>query len=503
MAQRPAPFAVDGKEVAIVTPEGDMAMVSGTTLNETAAKNLRQWIKDNFGATVVALLALLIATAAPAQQTASPCYWQGQLVKCFPTTGIYLDGNRSVRFGETTGNGSNYVEVKAPAALGGDFVMTLPAATDTFVGLATTDVLTNKTLTSPKLNENVAVTTTATKLNYLTSAAGTTGTASTNIVFSTSPSLTTPTIGVATATSVNKVAITPPTSAATLTLIDGSTLATAGAFSTTLTATGATNVTLPTTGTLATLAGSENLTTKTLTSAHVATSLLFNGTSSGTLTMAPGATITDYTLTLPTAVAGTAGSTLTSTTGGVTSWTATLPVANGGTGAATLASNGVLYGNTTSAVQALAVNSSATNKFLTQSSSGAPAWNTIATGDLPITISSGTANINCAEVTNVSLCSDSNTVMYIRIGNNVHVAGEVDIDPGATGNMVVRLDLPIASDLTNAHDLSGSAHGVNGTSTNQEMLIYGNTSLNVAEFYGNATNTASNEFYFSFDYIVK
>jgi len=58
-----------------------------------------------------------------------------------------------------------------------------------------TDTLTNKRLTSPKLNEDVAVTTTATKLNYITSATGTTGTASTNIVFSTSPTLVTPNLG--------------------------------------------------------------------------------------------------------------------------------------------------------------------------------------------------------------------------------------------------------------------------------------------------------------------
>jgi len=88
------------------------------------------------------------------------------------------------------------------AATAGSTTVTLPGSTDTLVGLATTDTLTNKTLTSPKLNENVAVTTTATKLNYLTSATGTTGTASTNIVFSTSPVLTTPTIGAATGTSL-------------------------------------------------------------------------------------------------------------------------------------------------------------------------------------------------------------------------------------------------------------------------------------------------------------
>ncbi len=78
-------------------------------------------------------------------------------------------------------------------AVAGTSVITLPVATDTLVGKATTDTLTNKTLTSPKINEAVNLTTTSTKLNYLTSATGTTGTNTTNIVFSTSPTITTPT----------------------------------------------------------------------------------------------------------------------------------------------------------------------------------------------------------------------------------------------------------------------------------------------------------------------
>jgi len=47
-------------------------------------------------------------------------------------------------------------------------VMLLPAGADsTLVSLVSTDTLTNKTLTSPKINEDVAVTSTATELNVL------------------------------------------------------------------------------------------------------------------------------------------------------------------------------------------------------------------------------------------------------------------------------------------------------------------------------------------------
>ena len=109
------------------------------------------------------------------------------------------------------------------------------------------------TIPSPFTLGSTSVTTTGAKLNYLTSATGTTGTNTTNIVFSTSPTLVTPALGTPSAlvgTNITGTGASFTAGAVTgFTPASGS-LTLAGADAVTLTTTAATNVTLPTSGTL-------------------------------------------------------------------------------------------------------------------------------------------------------------------------------------------------------------------------------------------------------------
>ena len=88
-----------------------------------------------------------------------------------------------IEFLEGTNNGTNKATLIGPAATT-DVTVTLPAATDTLVGKATTDTLTNKTLTSPAIgtkisdtngNELVNLTATSSAVNEFTIANAATG----------------------------------------------------------------------------------------------------------------------------------------------------------------------------------------------------------------------------------------------------------------------------------------------------------------------------------------
>ena len=80
-------------------------------------------------------------------------------------------GAASLKFAEDTDNGTNTVTLIGPASTA-DVTLTLPAATDTLVGKATTDTLSNKTLVAPALGTPASgVLTNCTGLKFLGSGA--------------------------------------------------------------------------------------------------------------------------------------------------------------------------------------------------------------------------------------------------------------------------------------------------------------------------------------------
>ena len=72
--------------------------------------------------------------------------------------GANATGSSFLRLYEDTDNGSNYIDVIAPTAVGSNRVLTLPDSTTTIVGTDATQTLTNKTLGSGLVMDVSAIT---------------------------------------------------------------------------------------------------------------------------------------------------------------------------------------------------------------------------------------------------------------------------------------------------------------------------------------------------------
>ncbi|MBN8536467.1 MAG: hypothetical protein J0M15_05405 [Deltaproteobacteria bacterium] len=107
---------------------------------------------------------------------------------------------------------------------------------------------------------------------------------------------------------------------------------------------------------------------------------------------------TSYGITWPGSVASTAGSVLTSTTGGLLSWTAAVPAANGGTGQSSYTIGDLLYASTSSALSRLPASTS--GYVLTSNGAGtAPSWQAAAGGGA-ISALTAAASTNSIDNTN-------------------------------------------------------------------------------------------------------
>jgi hypothetical protein len=229
-------------------------------------------------------------------------------------TGVKTFGSAGAvgRF-KLAGTTSGTTTLDASATASG--TLTLPAATDTLIGKATTDILTNKTFDTAATGNSFSINGVAATANTGTGA----------VVRATSPALVTPALGVATATSLNGNAFT----AGTYTL------------------TGAAAKTLTFNNSL-TLAGTD------------ATTLTFQGTDTY-VGRATTDTLTNKTLTSP------------AINGGVLNSATTLNAST----YPTIAQGDILYGSAVNVVSALAKNASATRYLANTGTSNNPAWSQV------------------------------------------------------------------------------------------------------------------------------
>ncbi len=156
---------------------------------------------------------------------------------------------------------------------------------------------------------------------------------------------------------------------------------------------------------------------------------------------------------------------VTNTAAGVIGTVATVDVVNGGTGAATFAQYGVLYGNTTSAIQATAAG--ATGQCLIGTTGAAPSW--------------GACGVGGSGMNSLTLAGSSGTPQSITDTDTITIAQGTNITTvaGATDTVTIStVDNPTFATSTTTPTVYGST-AANGTLTLQgNSAVAGNTATN-------------------------
>jgi len=98
------------------------------------------------------------------------------------------------------------------------------------------------------------------------------------------------------------------------------------------------------------------------------------------------------------------------------------------------------------------------------------------------TVISGTYTPTATNTTNIAASTPA-LAQYIRVGSVVTVSGEVSIDPTATGDILLGLTLPIASNIGATSDLSGTAATSNGAGYG---AVFGDAANDRASIAGSA-----------------
>lgn len=346
------------------------------------------------------------------------------------------------------GSTSGTTTLKSGAAAGTS-VITLPIATDTLVGKATTDTFTNKTFDTAGTGNSLSIAGVAVTANNGTGA----------IARATSPVFVTPTLGAATATSINGNTFT----AGTYTLTGGAGKTLTFSNSLTLAGTDATTLTFQGTDTYVGRATTDTLTNKTFDTAGTGNSFSINGLAA-TANTGTGAVVRASSPALVTPALGTPSSaTLTNATG--------LPISTGvsglGSGVAT----------------ALATPSSANlaTAVTDETGSGALVFGTNATLSAP-TIS-GVANFSGAR-------KDSTQSAPAQITSNQNDYNPSSVICTTSSTLLINSDA--------ARDITGFAGGVAGC----DLFLFNNGSFSITLKDGSASSTAANRLDLGADFVL-
>lgn len=117
-------------------------------------------------------------------------------------------------------------------------------------------------------------------------------------------------------------------------------------------------------------------------------------------------------------------------------------------------------------------------------------------------IASGTYTPSLTNTTNVA-ASSANTCQWMRVGNVVTVSGSLSIDPTAASTVTeLDLSLPIASAMTSATHLAGSAVRSSSVAAVPAQVLANPTADTAQISYFNDTDVANRTWRFTFTYVV-